>query len=55
MPLTVNCNTRQQVDSLWRLLCHVPDGAFEPVVVLLCGQPVYRIIRANGEQTTVPL
>jgi hypothetical protein len=55
MPITVNCTTRQQVDSLWRMLCHVPDGDFEPVVVQLEGKLLYRIIRANGEQTTVPL
>lgn len=49
----VHCCSPCQLDAIWRMLSHVPDDDFVPVEVYLDGVFRYRIIRSDGEQTTV--
>lgn len=50
--IQAHCSTCEEIDALWRLLTHVPEEAFYPVDVYLCGAFRYRIIRQDGEQTS---
>ena len=51
--IQAHCSSLSDVDALWRLLAHVPDDAFAPVDVYLDGVFRYRVIRHDGDQTTV--
>ena len=52
--MQIHCSSLEDIDALWRLLWHVPDEAFMPCDVFLDGVFRYRVIRADGEQTTAP-
>jgi hypothetical protein len=51
--IEAHCSSLEDVDALWRLLTHVPDDAFTPCDVFLDGAFRYRVIRNDGDQTTV--
>jgi hypothetical protein len=52
--LKICCNTAQDVDSIWRMLGHVPYEDFRPAEVWLCGRLHYVVVRtAHDEQTAV--
>jgi hypothetical protein len=46
----------EQIDALWRMLCHVPFEDFRPVACFLNGRPVYAIIRTpDDRQRSAPI
>ena len=51
----VYCSSIEEIDAIWRALWHVPDDAFVPCDVFLGSVFRYRVIRTEGEQTTVLL
>jgi hypothetical protein len=54
--ICVHCSTFDQIDAVWRMLTHVPVGAFVPVDLYQDGAFRYRVIRTDDdEQTTAPL
>ena len=50
--MEIHCSSPEEIDALWRLLWQVPDHAFVPCDVFLDGAFRYRVVRADGEQTT---
>jgi len=51
--IAIHCSTLEQLDACWRMLTHLPDADLQPVDIYLSGYVRYRIIRRDGEQTSV--
>jgi hypothetical protein len=49
MPPQFHATDFEQIDLLWRMLCHVPFEDFRPVDCYLDGKPVYRISRTEED------
>jgi hypothetical protein len=48
--LKICCDTVEQVDQAWRMLCHVPYEDFQPVEVWWSGVLHYTVIRSDLDE-----
>lgn len=52
----VDCADWDSLDSLWRMLSHVPDQDFRPVELAIAGEPLYRVVRRDATgQSSEPI
>jgi hypothetical protein len=51
--MQIHCQTIEEIDAAWRMLWQVPDHYFVPCDVFLDGAFRYRVVRDDGEQTSI--